>query len=72
LEGDRFEAAQYTALARLIDEIAQLYPLDAVAGHEHVASGRKRDPGEGFDWARLTALMAAKAPYFPEGLPTRG
>jgi AmpD protein len=72
LEGDRFEAAQYTTLARLIDEIAQHYPLDAVAGHEHVAPGRKRDPGDGFDWARLTALMAAKAPYFPEGLPTRG
>jgi AmpD protein len=37
-----------------------------VAGHEHVAPGRKRDPGSGFDWPRLIALTASTAPYFPE------
>jgi AmpD protein len=66
LEGAPFEAAQYDALAALIAEVAQRYPIAAVAGHEHVAPGRKRDPGAGFDWLRLIALTAATAPYFPE------
>jgi len=66
LEGAPFEAAQYDALAALIAELAQRYPIAAVAGHEHVAPGRKRDPGAGFDWPRLIALTASTAPYFPE------
>jgi N-acetyl-anhydromuramoyl-L-alanine amidase len=53
LEGERFERPQYAALAGLITTLAQRYPITAVAGHEHVAPGRKRDPGAGFDWARL-------------------
>ena len=31
-------------------------PISTVVGHEHVAPGRKQDPGPGFDWARLHAL----------------
>ena len=31
-----------------------------VAGHEHVAPGRKNDPGSGFDWARLRRLLARR------------
>lgn len=57
LEGGSFEAAQYDALAGLLDAIAQRYPLTAVAGHEHIAPGRKFDPGPGFDWARLRRLF---------------
>jgi AmpD protein len=53
LEGTRFDAAQYRSLVRLLDALAARYRLSAVAGHEHVAPGRKRDPGSGFDWARL-------------------
>jgi N-acetyl-anhydromuramyl-L-alanine amidase AmpD len=26
-------------------------------GHEHVAPGRKADPGAAFDWPRLSALL---------------
>jgi N-acetyl-anhydromuramoyl-L-alanine amidase len=61
LEGERFEAAQYGALAGLIDALARRYPLTAVAGHEHIAPGRKHDPGAGFEWARLRTLVQAPA-----------
>lgn len=71
LEGELFEAAQYDALAALIAELAQRYPVAAVAGHEHVAPGRKLDPGAGFDWPRLIALTASTAPYFPEAVRPR-
>lgn len=53
LEGERFEAAQYAALVLLLRALRRRYPLRAVAGHEHVAPGRKQDPGPGFDWAAL-------------------
>ncbi len=53
LEGGPFEAAQYEALAGLCAAIAQRYPIAHVAGHEHIAPGRKGDPGAGFDWAEL-------------------
>ena len=66
LEGDVFEPAQYAALARLIDALATEYPIVAVAGHEHVAPGRKNDPGAGFDWPRLRAALEITTPDFPE------
>jgi len=54
LEGGRFDAAQYTALARLLRSLVQRYPLiEQVVGHEHIAPGRKADPGPGFEWARV-------------------
>ncbi|MGZ8260071.1 MAG: 1,6-anhydro-N-acetylmuramyl-L-alanine amidase AmpD [Caldimonas sp.] len=56
LEGDRFDARQYRRLAGLLESVAARYPIAAVAGHEHVAPGRKGDPGAGFDWARLRRL----------------
>ena len=46
LEGERFEAAQYECLATVIERLAERYPVAAVVGHEHVAPGRKHDPGE--------------------------
>jgi len=59
LEGQAFADAQYPVLAGLLGSLALRYPIAAVAGHEHVAPGRKNDPGAGFDWARLRRL----APY---------
>jgi AmpD protein len=53
LEGDAFEAPQYATLTRLAADLARHYPIAAIAGHEHVAPGRKYDPGPGFDWARF-------------------
>lgn len=57
LEGLHFEAAQYQALAQLTHALAAHYPLTHVAGHEHIAPGRKQDPGAGFDWPRLQAAV---------------
>lgn len=57
LEGQSFDAAQYEALASLARGLARRYPIEAVAGHEHVAPGRKADPGAGFEWPRLHALF---------------
>ena len=53
LEGDSFETAQYDRLGALLASLAARYPIRAVAGHEHVAPGRKHDPGPGFDWTGL-------------------
>jgi AmpD protein len=57
LEGRVFEAVQYRVLARLLRQLAAVLPLREVAGHEHVAPGRKADPGPGFDAARLRRLL---------------
>jgi AmpD protein len=65
LEGERFEAAQYTALVELLRELALRYPIAAVAGHEHVAPGRKLDPGPGFDWQRVVTGLQWPASSFP-------
>jgi AmpD protein len=65
LEGERFEPAQYEVLADLCAALAQRYPIEHVAGHEHIAPGRKRDPGAGFDWNLLRSSLAWPAHCFP-------
>jgi N-acetyl-anhydromuramoyl-L-alanine amidase len=65
LEGTTFEPAQYEALAGLCAAIAQQYPVQHIAGHEHIAPGRKRDPGEGFEWALLQRSLAWPKQCFP-------
>ena len=53
LEGDTFEHVQYERLAEALKRVCGRYPIRAVTSHEHVAPGRKTDPGAGFDWHRL-------------------
>lgn len=65
LEGLGFEAAQYQTLAWLCRDIAQRYPIGHVAGHEHIAPGRKQDPGPGFDWADLQNALGWPLQSFP-------
>ena len=59
LEGGTFEEAQYERLAATVIRLAARYPIRTVLGHEHVAPGRKRDPGAGFDWTGLRRRIAA-------------
>ncbi len=71
LEGETFEPTQYRALATLCQALARRYPICHVAGHEHIAPGRKQDPGPGFDWAQLQQLTHWPAGRFPaDTLPT--
>lgn len=65
LEGQHFEDAQYATLKRLCAALARRYPIRFIAGHEHIAPGRKRDPGPGFEWPRLQTAFAGSGLVFP-------
>lgn len=71
LEGEGFEVAQYDALATLCRAIARRHAIVGIAGHEHVAPGRKHDPGAGFEWPRLQAAIADLGWVFPESVTER-
>lgn len=58
LEGGGFEAVQLQTLVKVLRAVAQIHTLEAVMGHEHVAPGRKADPGPGFDWTWLRHELA--------------
>ena len=66
LEGSTFEPAQYIALASLCRDLAGHYPITHLAGHEHVAPGRKKDPGPGFDWNGLKQGLQGCGWHFPD------
>ena len=67
LEESAFEALQYETLAGLCAALVQALPIAHIAGHEHIASGRKKDPGHGFDWLRLQNALALPDKCFPAG-----
>lgn len=68
LEGASFEVAQYETLASVCAALLTAYPIAHLAGHEHVAAGRKQDPGPGFEWSRLQQTLGMPSQYFPEVL----
>lgn len=65
LEGDLFTPAQYETLVSLLPALVQHYPIAHIAGHEHIAPGRKADPGPGFDWVALGQALPWPARFFP-------
>jgi len=65
LEGLAFEPPQYETLTTLCRDIAQRYPIAHIAGHEHIAPGRKQDPGPRFDWRRLHRALEWPLDHFP-------
>jgi len=65
LEDTPFELSQYQSLKILLDALLQRWPITQIAGHEHIAPGRKRDPGKAFEWAHLQSLLGWKADRFP-------
>lgn len=50
-----YPAPQWAALVALVATLCQRYaiPLNRVIGHQHIAPGRKTDPGPDLDWVRL-------------------
>ena len=56
-----------------LEAIAEQYPVRYIAGHEHIAPGRKQGPGPGFDWPRLRQQLSSAGKTqdwkFPPGLP---
>jgi len=65
VEGGAFEDGQYETLVALCTAILQHYGVTAIVGHEHIAPGRKTDPGTGFDWLHLQQSLALAPEYFP-------
>lgn len=64
--GDCFEDSQYDTLGSLCAAIMQRYPITDIAGHQHIAPGRKTDPGTGFDWSRLQRMMGLQRNFLPD------
>lgn len=69
-EGGHFEPAQYETLASLCTALPAHSPIAHIAGHEHIAPGRKSDPGAGFEWPRLQNALAWPASRFPLPSPS--
>jgi AmpD protein len=68
-----FEAAQYATLAALTLALQARHGFADVAGHDHIAPGRKTDPGPFFDWKTYSALvLQAAVATDPGGSTTAG
>lgn len=55
-----YEDKQYSVLAAVIKTLMTYYPAitpERITGHSDISPGRKTDPGEAFDWARLYASL---------------
>ena len=54
-----FTSAQYEKLAAVIVAIYEAYPKTRrhLTGHSDIAPGRKTDPGDYFEWAKLRQLV---------------
>lgn len=55
-----YEEAQYQTLAAVARALMAAYPgitRERITGHEHIAPGRKTDPGPAFDWQHFRELL---------------
>ncbi|MBV6272840.1 1,6-anhydro-N-acetylmuramyl-L-alanine amidase AmpD [Alcaligenaceae bacterium CGII-47] len=57
--------AQYLSLRKLSAALRSRHPITQVRGHEHIAPGRKTDPGPSFDWARFAREGSWQAGQLP-------
>ena len=58
-----YEPIQYEVLADVIKALLGAYPTlsaEHIVGHEHIAFGRKTDPGPAFDWSNCRRLLASR------------
>lgn len=60
-----FTAIQYEQLIQVIAGLCAAYPdlkPENITGHQHVAPGRKTDPGPFFEWQKLSAALGVDLP----------
>lgn len=70
-DSDTYTDRQYRQLVTLIQCLNSHYPTLRpwqLAGHDEIAPGRKTDPGPGFDWDRLCAVLQVSAQQRLAGL----
>ncbi len=66
MDDAEFTSRQYDALAAITRCLQVQFPRltrERIVGHEHIAPGRKTDPGPGFDWARYWQLLEQDNAY---------
>jgi|GEM_PF-4571022 len=65
-----FTEEQYDSLCTLLIRDVEATRIDSIVGHEHIAPGRKIDPGPNFDWDRVRDWFTDnKQVIFIEGKP---
>ena len=55
-----YTPVQYQQLAEVTKALLAAYPAmtqERITGHQHIAPGRKTDPGEAFDWGYYKGLV---------------
>ena len=60
-----FTEIQYRQLGKSIQALLEAYPSlskQHITGHEHIAAGRKTDPGPFFNWQRLSKQFGVELP----------
>ena len=60
-----FTEIQYEQLIKVLKALVKTYPsldMHHITGHEHIAPGRKTDPGPHFDWGRVADECHASLP----------
>ena len=60
-----FTEWQYQSLVAVLQALVDAYEglsMQHITGHEHIAPGRKTDPGPCFDWERLGRVCQASLP----------
>ncbi|MCF6236709.1 MAG: 1,6-anhydro-N-acetylmuramyl-L-alanine amidase AmpD [Gammaproteobacteria bacterium] len=58
-----YDMAQYQVLAKVIGYLFDTYATlskEHIVGHSDIASGRKTDPGDAFDWMLFKTLCCSK------------
>ena len=55
-----YESMQYDSLIQVCSLLMNQYGATDIAGHCHIAPGRKTDPGPAFDWLRLQRGLAQR------------
>lgn len=52
-----FEPAQYESVLQLVCQLCERYAVAGIVGHEHIAPGRKTDPGPYWNWSWLRSNL---------------